>query len=87
MRTIPCDAEEPFIHSLSPKLYYRTLRSPQLLELSGIGRRDILDKINVPVQVDLPGVGENVQEHYFLPLSWGKVFLATILRVALTRWN
>lgn len=40
-----------------------TLLSPQLLELSGIGDRHILKKIGVPVQVDLPGAGANVQEH------------------------
>ena len=42
---------------------YRTLRSPQILELSGIGRKDVLDKAGVPVKVDLSGVGENMQEH------------------------
>ncbi|TCD63183.1 hypothetical protein EIP91_005880 [Steccherinum ochraceum] len=42
-----------------------TIRSPQILELSGIGRPDILEKIGVPVKVALPGVGENVQDHIF----------------------
>lgn len=41
----------------------RTIGSPQILELSGIGRPDVLQNIGVDVQVDLPGVGENVQEH------------------------
>lgn len=40
------------------------MKSPQILELSGIGNPEILKKIDVPVLVDLPGVGENVQEHY-----------------------
>ncbi|TCD63417.1 hypothetical protein EIP91_005416 [Steccherinum ochraceum] len=39
------------------------LKSAQVLELSGIGRKDVLEKINVPVVLDLPGVGQNVQEH------------------------
>ncbi|KAF4600560.1 hypothetical protein EYR38_005197 [Pleurotus pulmonarius] len=34
-----------------------------ILELSGIGKREVLEKINVSVKVDLPGVGENLQEH------------------------
>jgi choline dehydrogenase-like flavoprotein len=42
-----------------------TIKTPQLLELSGIGRRDVLDRIGIDVQLDLPGVGENVQEHIF----------------------
>lgn len=39
------------------------IKSPQILELSGIGRRDVLDRIGVNVKIELPGVGENVQEH------------------------
>ncbi|KAF7970350.1 hypothetical protein HWV62_24322 [Athelia sp. TMB] len=40
-----------------------TIKSPHILELSGIGRPEILKSIGVPVKVDLPGVGENLQEH------------------------
>ncbi|TFY63799.1 hypothetical protein EVJ58_g3033 [Rhodofomes roseus] len=47
-----------------------TLKSPQLLELSGIGRRDVLDKIGVPVKLELPGVGENMQDHTFIGISY-----------------
>jgi len=47
-----------------------TLKSPQILELSGIGRKDVLEKINVPVQVELNGVGMNVQEHVFQAMSF-----------------
>ncbi|TCD68661.1 hypothetical protein EIP91_010183 [Steccherinum ochraceum] len=39
------------------------LKSAQVLELSGIGRKEILDKINILVKNILPGVGQNVQEH------------------------
>ena len=28
---------------------------------SGIGRRDVLDRFDIPVKIDLPGVGENLQ--------------------------
>ncbi|TCD65746.1 hypothetical protein EIP91_002230 [Steccherinum ochraceum] len=45
-------------------------RSPQLLELSGIGNEDILNKIGVPVKINLPAVGENVQEHVFMGMSF-----------------
>ncbi|PYI01469.1 aryl-alcohol dehydrogenase [Aspergillus sclerotiicarbonarius CBS 121057] len=40
-----------------------SLNSPQLLELSGIGQRELLEKHNIPVVVDRPGVGENLQDH------------------------
>lgn len=43
----------------------RTIKSPQLLELSGVGRPDVLKKIGVPLKIELPGVGENVQDHTF----------------------
>lgn len=40
------------------------LQSPQLLQLSGIGPADLLRRHGIPVVVDLPGVGENLQDHY-----------------------
>lgn len=38
--------------------------TPQLLMLSGIGPRDELARHGIPVKVDLPGVGENLQDRY-----------------------
>jgi choline dehydrogenase len=38
--------------------------TPQLLKLSGIGPRDELERHGIPVRVDLPGVGENLQDRY-----------------------
>jgi choline dehydrogenase len=37
--------------------------SPQILELSGIGSAQRLQAVGVPVVKDLPGVGENLQDH------------------------
>ena len=37
--------------------------SPQLLELSGIGRGDVLNRLGIDVVNELPGVGENLQDH------------------------
>ncbi|WP_099828212.1 GMC family oxidoreductase [Oceaniglobus indicus] len=39
------------------------INSPKLLELSGIGAGHILSDRDVPVHHDLPGVGENLQDH------------------------
>ncbi|HET7595543.1 MAG TPA: choline dehydrogenase [Burkholderiales bacterium] len=39
------------------------LQSPQLLQLSGIGRAAFLEPMGIPVVKDLPGVGENLQDH------------------------
>ncbi|KAH8805186.1 putative choline dehydrogenase [Xylogone sp. PMI_703] len=38
--------------------------SPQLLKLSGIGPAAELQKFNIPVVLDLPGVGTNLQDRY-----------------------
>ena len=40
-----------------------TVNSPQLLLLSGIGPADHLRALGIPVAVDLPGVGRNLQDH------------------------
>lgn len=42
-----------------------TLRSPQLLELSGIGREDVVTSLGIPIIRHLPQVGENFQDHLF----------------------
>jgi len=39
------------------------INSPHLLELSGIGRGKVLQDVGVPVVQELPGVGENLQDH------------------------
>ena len=40
------------------------IQSPQLLQLSGIGPPELLRRLGVPVVAALPGVGENLQDHY-----------------------
>ncbi|CAG8957498.1 hypothetical protein HYFRA_00011480 [Hymenoscyphus fraxineus] len=39
------------------------LGTPQILERSGIGNPEILKKLDIPLIVDLPGVGEQYQDH------------------------
>ncbi|KAJ8949205.1 hypothetical protein NQ318_021698 [Aromia moschata] len=58
------------------------VNSPQILMLSGIGPKEELKKANIPVVHDLPGVGQNLQNHvaFFInfnindtntaPLNW-----------------
>lgn len=38
--------------------------TPQLLKLSGVGPKDELRSFDIPVVVDLPGVGSNMQDRY-----------------------
>ena len=46
------------------------LQSPQLLQLSGIGPGALLQSHGIPVVKDLPGVGENLQDHLQLRLMY-----------------
>jgi choline dehydrogenase-like flavoprotein len=41
-----------------------TFNTPQLLMLSGIGPRDVLKDHEIPLRVELPGVGMNLQDRY-----------------------
>jgi choline dehydrogenase len=41
-----------------------TFNSPQLLKLSGVGPEDELRQFGIKTVVDLPGVGENLQDRY-----------------------
>jgi choline dehydrogenase len=38
--------------------------TPKLLQISGIGPRDLLGKLGIPVVHELAGVGANLQDHY-----------------------
>ena len=58
-------------HSVSKKIKAKrfvilsagALNTPAILERSGIGTADLLEKLGVECIVDLPGVGENYQGH------------------------
>jgi choline dehydrogenase len=41
-----------------------TVNSPQLLQLSGIGPGGLLSDLGIEVFHDMPGVGENLRDHY-----------------------
>lgn len=43
--------------------------SPKLLMLSGIGNAEHLKAIGIPVVVDLPGVGQNLQDHVMVAVA------------------
>ncbi len=46
------------------------IQSPQLLQLSGIGPGKLLQSFDIPVVKDLPGVGENLQDHLQLRVMY-----------------
>ena len=47
-----------------------SFNSPQVLELSGIGSRERLEKLQIPVVHDLAEVGEALQDHFYVRTFW-----------------
>ncbi len=47
-----------------------TMNSPKILELSGIGNRDILQSHGIDVIIENPNVGENLQDHPMTGISF-----------------
>lgn len=60
------------LNYVSSRTHTRAVRSPQILELSGIGDKRILEPLGIPVIIDLPGVGENMQEHIVGNIVYGE---------------
>jgi choline dehydrogenase len=52
--------------------------TPQILMLSGIGPRDVLEPLGIPVRIELPGVGKNLQDRYEV---------GVVNRMNFDRWN
>lgn len=46
------------------------VHSPQILQLSGVGPKAVLEKFGIKTVLDLPGVGSNFQDHLNLAVSY-----------------
>jgi choline dehydrogenase len=46
------------------------VKSPHILELSGIGNPALLTSLGIQVRHELPGVGENYRDHYAPRMNW-----------------
>ncbi|CAF3770161.1 unnamed protein product [Rotaria sp. Silwood1] len=62
--------KEEFIKGKEVILSAGAIGSAQILLLSGIGPREELQKHQIPVIVDLPGVGKNLQDHMMTVLVY-----------------
>lgn len=47
------------------------INTPQLLQLSGVGDAGLLSSLDIPVVHDLPGVGQNMQDHLEVYVQYG----------------
>ena len=61
--------------------------SVQILERSGIGSTAHLNKLGIPVIADLPGVGENLQDHLQLRMVYKVNGIKTLNTKANTLWG
>jgi choline dehydrogenase len=58
------------VHASEVILSAGAIQSPQLLQLCGIGPANLLQSFGIPVVADLPGVGENLQDHLQLRVMY-----------------
>ncbi len=47
-----------------------TFNTPQLLQLSGVGPRALLERHGIPVVLDAPAVGADLQDHFYARTFW-----------------
>jgi choline dehydrogenase len=47
-----------------------SFNSPQLLQLSGVGPRALLEAHGIPLVHEAPGVGEDLQDHFYCRTMW-----------------
>jgi choline dehydrogenase len=61
--------------------------SPQLLQLSGIGPRGLLEKHQIGIVQELPGVGENLQDHLQIRMQFKVKNVRTLNGIANSFWG
>ncbi|MFZ4289245.1 GMC family oxidoreductase [Variovorax sp. HJSM1_2] len=61
--------------------------SPQLLQLSGIGPRALLQQHGIETTVDLPGVGSNLQDHLQIRAVFKIKDALTLNEISSTAWG
>ena len=75
--------QERFVESISETLLTAgAIGSPQILQLSGIGPAELLRRYDIPVKAELPGVGENLQDHLQVRMAFKVKRVATLNTLA-----
>jgi choline dehydrogenase len=70
-RAVGVQVGDQFVRASEVILCGGAINSPQLLQLSGVGNARELEAIGVPAVHDLPGVGENLQDHLEVYVQYG----------------
>jgi choline dehydrogenase len=63
------------------------INTPQLLQLSGVGRGSDLAALDIPVVADLPGVGANLQDHLEVYIQYSSLQPVSEQPSATQRWR
>ena len=63
------------------------INSPQLLQLSGVGRADDLAALGIPVVADLPGVGDHLQDHLEVYIQYKSLQPVSMQPTATQLWR
>lgn len=61
--------------------------SPAVMQRSGLGPREVLERLGIPVKNDLPGVGANLQDHVQLGVRYRIEGADTLNRRMNSRWS
>jgi choline dehydrogenase len=63
------------------------INSPQLLQLSGVGRAADLEALGIPVVADLPGVGAHLQDHLEVYIQYRSLQPVSMQPSATQKWR
>ena len=80
-------AQKSFLAAREVVLAAGAIGTPHLLELSGIGRGDVLAANGIAPLVEVPGVGENLQDHLQLRLAFKVQGVKTLNTLANSLWG
>ncbi|MFY9317809.1 MAG: GMC family oxidoreductase N-terminal domain-containing protein [Burkholderiales bacterium] len=64
-----------------------SIGSPQILQLSGIGPKELLEKHRIPVVQSLPGVGENLHDHLQIRMQYKVKNVRTLNEMSNSLWG
>jgi choline dehydrogenase len=80
-------AEREYLAGKEVLLCAGAVRSPQILELSGVGNRQITAEFGIPTVLDRPAVGENLQDHIMTRLCFSTSSKDTINYMLTKSWR
>jgi choline dehydrogenase-like flavoprotein len=64
-----------------------SIGSPQIMQLSGLGPGGLLQSHGIDVKCDIPGVGENLQDHLQLRIAYKVQGVKTLNETSQTLWD